>query len=251
MPVYAAVDGASTDILAVANQPVLWVAALGVFVIIIIQTLIYTRAARRVAPAVGVTPTELRTSFRAGAVASLGPSLAVALVAVALLTVFGTPAVLVRIGLIGSVAFETGAASIAAGTMGAELGGPTYTQEVFAVAFMAMSLGGAMWILATLILTPVLKRGDARMRRVSPQVVTIIPAAALLGAFFALGLTELPKSSIHAATFGASAATMGICLGLARWLQARWLREWGLGFSILVGLSTAYLLTTNGMAPGA
>ena len=61
---FAAVDAASTDILAVANQPLLWLMALGVFLIIIVQTLIYVRAVRRVAPAVGVTPDELRTSFR-------------------------------------------------------------------------------------------------------------------------------------------------------------------------------------------
>ena len=161
MNLRTAVDGASTDILSVANLPVLWICALGVFAVIVVQTVIYVRAARVAAPAAGVSPAELRTSFRAGAVSAIGPSLAVALVAVALLTVFGAPAVLVRIGLIGSVSFETGAASIAAGTMGADLGGPTYTQGVFAVAFMAMSLGGAMWMLATLVLTPLLKRGDA------------------------------------------------------------------------------------------
>ena len=108
-----------------------------------------------------------------------------------------------------------------------------------------------MWILATLVLTPLLKRGDARMRRVNAQVVTIIPAAALLGAFFALGLAELPKSSVHAAAFFASAATMAVCLVLAKWLHARWLREWALGFSILVALAAAYLITSNGTVPGA
>ena len=111
------------------------------------------------------------------------PELAVP--AVALLTVFGAPAVLVRIGLIGSVSFETGAASIAAGTMGADLGGPTYTQGVFAVAFMAMSLGGAMWMLATLVLTPLLKKGDVSLRKVNPAVMTVVPGAALLGSITA------------------------------------------------------------------
>lgn len=245
MTISATADATSTNILAIANHPILWVFVLGLFAVIIVQTIIYMRAARRVAPAVGVTQSELRTSFRAGAVASLGPSLAVALVAVALLALFGTPAVLTRIGLIGSVPFETGAASIAAGTMDADLGGPTYTQEVFVVAFAAMSLGGVMWILATLVLTPILKRGDDRMRRMNPHVVAILPAAALLGAFFALGLTEVPKSGIHALTLGISGATMAICLALARWTSATWLREWGLGLSILVGLTAAYLLTST------
>jgi hypothetical protein len=246
-----AVDGTSTDILPLANLPILWVFALGVFAVIIVQTVIYVRAARKVAPAVGMTPEELRTSFRTGAVSALGPSLAVVLVAVALLAVFGTPAVLVRIGLIGSVAFETGAASIAAGSVGAELGGPTYTQSVFAVAFMAMSLGGGMWMIATLILTPLLKRGDTRLRRVNPAVMTVVPAAALLGAFFALGFDQLPKSGNHVVAFLTSAATMGLCLAAAKALNRKWLREWSLGIAILAALVATYFAVGAEFFPAA
>lgn len=245
------VDGASTEILSVANLPVLWVCALGVFAVIVVQTVIYVRAARVAAPAAGVSPAELKTSFRAGAVSAIGPSLAVALVAVALLTVFGTPAVLVRIGLIGSVSFETGAASIAAGTMGADLGGPTYTQGVFAVAFMAMSLGGAMWMLATLVLTPLLRRGDVSLRKVNPAVMTVVPGAALLAAFFALGLGELPKSGHHVVAFLTSAAVMAVCLGIAKGLRAQWIREWALGIAILTALVVTYASVGAGLFPTA
>ncbi|MEX5297279.1 DUF5058 family protein [Kocuria sp. CPCC 205292] len=251
MKLRTVVDGASTDILSVANLPVLWICALGVFAVIVVQTLIYVRAARTAAPAAGVSPAELRTSFRAGAVSAVGPSLAVALVAVALLTVFGTPAVLVRIGLIGSVSFETGAASIAAGSMGADLGGPTYTQGVFAVAFMAMSLGGAMWMLATLILTPLLKRGDVSLRKVNPAVMTVVPGAALLAAFFALGLGELPKSGNHVVAFLVSAATMAAFLGIAKVLRRQWVREWALGIAILTALVVTYFTVGAGVFPSA
>ena len=65
---------------------------------------------------------------------------------IALLALFGTPATLVRIGLIGSAAFETGAAKIAAESAGAPLGGPGYDQHVFALAFITMSLAGAGWM---------------------------------------------------------------------------------------------------------
>lgn len=231
----------SNDVLALANRPVLWVLALAVFAIIIVQTLIYVRAARKVAPEVGMSEQDLRTSFRAGAIASIGPSLAVALVAIALLAVFGTPATLMRIGLIGSVQFETGAAAIAAGTMGAELGGPSYTQEVFVVVFAAMSMGGAGWLISTLILTPLLKRGDSKLRAVSPVVMTVIPGAALLGAFFSLGFAELPKSGTHVVAFVTSAVVMGVCLYVAHLLSRKWIREWSLGVAILGGLFAAYL----------
>jgi len=244
-------DPGSTDILAIANVPVLWIFAIGVFTAIILQTIVYVRAARVAAPAAGITSAELKTSFRAGAVAAIGPSLAVVLVSVALLGLFGTPAVLVRVGLVGSAATETASASIAATTMGAVLGDASYTQAVFAVAFMAMSLSGAMWMIATLVLTPILKRGDSRLRTVNPTLMAIIPAAALLGAFASLGMAELGKTPVHILTVLVSAAVMGVCLLVAHLFKQPWLREWGLGFSIVIGLIVAYAAHTTGLPPVA
>lgn len=238
--------GESTDILAIANMPVLWICAAGVFAVILIQSVIYMKAARKAAPAAEITGPELKTAFRSGAIAAIGPSLAVVMVAIALLAVFGTPAVLVRIGLIGSAAYETGAASIAAGSAGAELGGPTYTQNVFAIAFFAMSMGGAMWMLATLILTPLMKRGGTKLAKVNPAAMSIVPGAALLGAFIALGVAEVPKSMIHVYALLTSAAVMGVCAAIGRSRKRAWLREWGLGFAIVAGLAVAYMAHTAG-----
>lgn len=244
------VDPRSTDILAVANSPILWVFALGVFVIILIQTFLYMRAARAAAPGIGMDRRELNTAFRAGAVASVGPSLAVVVVAIALLALFGTPAVLARIGLIGSAAFETGAAEIAAQTAGASLSGEGYTQQVFALAFIAMNLGGAGWMLATLVFTPILQKGSAKLSDVNPVVMTVIPAAAILGAFAGLTFAEFPKSNVHVVTALVSGGTMLILLLVARLLRADWLREWALGISIVVGLVGAFL-AQSALTPGA
>ena len=244
----AETPGASTDILSIANLPVLWVLAIGVFAAIILQTVIYMRAARKAGPAADISQTELQQSFRAGAVAAIGPSLAVVLVSIALMTLFGTPAVLVRIGLVGSAATESASASLAATTMGATLGGAGYNQGVFAVAFMAMSMSGAMWMISTLILTPILRRGDSKLRKVNPALMAIVPAAALIGAFASLGIAELGKTPVHIITVIVSALVMGICLALAKKFDLAWLREWGLGISILVGLFVAYAAHTSGMA---
>lgn len=242
----ASATGDQGNVLALANTPILWICALGVFVVIAVQSVIYMLAARKASVAAGMTNAELTTSFRSGAIAAIGPSLAIALVAVALLPLFGTPATLVRIGLIGSVQYETAAASIAAGTMGAELGGPGFDQQTFTVMFFAMSLGGAMWMLATLILTPLLKRGQHQLTKVNPALMTVVPAAALLGAFLSLSLAEMPKSAVHAITLGASAVAMGLCLMLARIRGLQWLREWGLGISIFLGLTAAFLAQSAG-----
>lgn len=233
------------------GSPFLWVCALGAFAVILVQTLIYMRAAKASGPDVGFTAQDWKTSLRAGAVAAVGPSLAVAVVAVALLALFGTPAVLVRIGLVGSAATETASAGLAAGTVDAQLGGDTWTPEVFAIALFAMSLSGGMWLVATLVLTPMLKRGDAKLRRVNPALMAIVPSAALLGAFSSLGVAELPKGAVHVLIVAVSAIVMAACLLIARRLDADWLRQWALGISIIVGLVTAYFAHFSALGPAA
>jgi hypothetical protein len=241
--VVAAVDPGSTDITPLIHHPVLWASAVGVFAVVILQSVIYFKAIRKAAPAAELTPGQVNSSVRSGAVAAIGPSLAVALIAISLLPLFGTPAVLTRIGLVGSAAFDVAAAGISAGTQGAQLGGPTYTQKIFALAFAAMTIGGLAWMLTALILTPILSKGDAKLRKVNPAVMAIVPTAALLGAFFTLAFREVLKSPVHLVTMLASAAAMGVCLLLAHRLRLPWLREWGLGMSIIVALTAAFLMT--------
>ena len=233
----------------IINSPVLWICAIAIFAAIGVQSLIYMRAASLAGPEHGFTKADLRASFRSGAIASIGPSLAVVIVAVALLALFGTPAILVRIGLVGSAATETASAQLAAGTVGAELGGDTWTAEVFTVAFFAMSFSGIMWMVATLVLTPLLKRGDAKLRRVNPVLMAIVPSAALLGAFSSLAVAELPKSGLHSLIVAVSALVMAACLYLARQLKLNWLREWALGIAIIIGLVVAYFAHQSPLGP--
>jgi hypothetical protein len=233
----------ASDISAVANTPLLWILAVAVLGVVLLQSFVYMRAVRKNAAGADMTQHEVFHAFRAGGVAAIGPSLAVVLVAIALLPLFGTPPILVRIGLIGSAATETASASIAAGTMGANLGDSTYTQEVFVVALMAMSLSGACWMISTLILTPILARGQDKLTKVNPALMAIVPSAALLAAFAGLTVTELPKSAFHILAVVVSAIIMAICLWVARRLNQAWLREWALGFSIIGGLIAAYIAT--------
>lgn len=234
-------QGTSTDIVSIANAPLLWVFAISVLAVIVLQSAIYMTAVRKNAAGADMTRREVNQAFRAGGVAAIGPSLAVVLVAIALLPLFGTPSILVRIGLIGSAATETASASIAAGTVGANLGDASYTQNVFLIALFAMSLSGACWMISTLVLTPVLSRGQDKLTKVNPALMAIVPSAALLAAFSGLTVTELPKSSLHILAVVVSAAIMTVCLFVARRLDQAWLREWALGFSIIGGLIAAYI----------
>ncbi len=222
-----------------AGAPLLWIAAVGVFGVIIVQSVVYLRAARRAADDAGMTRAEHVTALRTGAVSALGPSLAVVFITISLLSAFGTPAVLTRIGLIGSASFETLSARTAADTLGVELGGAGYDDGAFALVLFTMTVGGAAWMVSTLVLTPLLRRADHRIRRFDPAVMAIVPSAGMIAGFTYLGLDEVGKSSVHLVAFTAGGLAMLAAHGIARVLRAQWLKEWSLGLSMAVALLAA------------
>lgn len=241
-------DPDSLDVLAAANSPLIWVSAIGVFVVIGIQTLIYYRAVRKAAPDVGMTAADVKLSYRAGLTASIGPSLAICLIAITLLSVFGTPGVLIRIGLVGSAPYEVAAADMVAGTQGTALGGDGFTQQVFATVLLSIGIAGSMWMLVTLIVTPLLKRGGSKVEGKGTATMAIISTAALLGAFVAFAFQQVATGWTAALVLVCGGLVMTLCLLLAKVTGQSWPREWGLGIAIVVGIAFAHLLTTLGVS---
>lgn len=246
--VVTALDPGSLDVMSAASSPILWVSAIGVFAVIGIQSIIYFRAVKKAAPSVGMSADDVTRSYRAGVIASIGPSLAVCLIAIALISVLGTPAVLIRIGLIGSAPYEVASASIVAGTQGATLGGDGFTQQVFATALLSMGIAGSMWMIVTLIATPLLKRGNRRIEGKSAATMAIISTAALMGAFITFAVKHAADGIASMLVTVCSGLVMAMCLLLAKATGWLWLREWALGIAIILSLAVAYALTTLGVA---
>ncbi|WP_127794700.1 DUF5058 family protein [Agromyces sp. LHK192] len=241
------VVAASGELTAVAFHPVMWAMVVGVFGVIILQSVIYLRAIRRSATAAELSQGEVTQAVKTGAVAAIGPSLAVALVALSLLPLFGTPAVLTRVGLVGSATYDVASAGIAAATQGASLGGETYTPKVFAIAFAAMTMGGLVWMLTALILTPILSKGGSAIRKmpkVNPKVLAAVPMVILPLAFVFLIVSELGKSPFNGIVLLVSAVVGTLCALAAKFWNLQWLREWGLGISIFASLIVGYLIST-------
>ncbi|MPY81233.1 MAG: DUF5058 family protein [Actinophytocola sp.] len=227
------------DYLAVANSPFLWACVIAVFLIITWQSVIYIRAGLKEAPSVGMTRSEVATAVRTGAISAIGPSIAIVVVAIGLLSLFGGPAVLMRIGLIGSAGYELIAANTGASALGLDLGGEGFDGRAFATVFTVMSLGGAMWMVSTLCLTPVIKRVDRAVRKRNATVLQVVTLAALASAFGYITAQEPTKSPVHLYVLLVAMATaIGMQLAASRFERA-WLREWSLAIAMSAGLLTA------------
>ncbi|WP_338654081.1 DUF5058 family protein [Sporosarcina psychrophila] len=233
------------QVLKVANSFPIWIIAALVIGIVIFQAVVFIRLASKTAPSVGLTTLEVKSVVRTGAISSLGPSFAIIIVAISLITFLGNPVTLMRIGIVGSAPIETVGASLGAQAAGSELGSSTFTEQAFTTAVWVMCLGGMGWLLVTVLFTKSLGKFQEKISRKNSNVklLSIVSTAAMIGAFGYFGAGQMIRGINETVVFIAAFLVMPVIIWASNKFKMNWLREWSLGLVIVVGLSIGLLLT--------
>ncbi|MER2106866.1 MAG: DUF5058 family protein [Solibacillus sp.] len=230
----------------IMSHPVVWMIAFIVVLIVIFQAIVFIRLAKKVAPEVGLSDKEVKSVIRTGAISSLGPSFAIIIVAISLITLIGEPTTMMRIGIVGSAPIETVGASLGAAAAGEELGNPSFSAPAFTAAVWVMCLGGTGWLLVTALFTKSLGRIQHKLTSGgggnSAKWLSVISTAALIGAFGYFGGGQMAKGMNETIVFTVALIAMPIIMWISNKLKLSWLREWSLGLIILIGMGTGYLL---------
>ncbi len=233
------------EVMKLANSFPLWIIASLIIAAVIFQAVIFIRIASKAAPSVGMTGNEVKSAIRTGAISSLGPSFAIVIVAISLITFLGNPVTMMRIGIVGSAPIETVGASLGAQAAGSELGSSNFTELAFTNAIWVMCLGGMGWLLFTALFTKSLGKIQGKLAGKSNnvQLLGIVSTAAMIGAFAYFGSGQMIKGINETVVFLAAFLIMPVIMWASTKFKASWLREWSLGLVIVVGISIGYLLT--------
>ena len=233
------------EVMKLANSFPLWIIAALVIATVIFQAVIFIRVASKAAPSVGMTGKEVKSAIRTGAISSFGPSFAIVIVAISLITFLGNPVTMMRIGIVGSAPVETVGASLGAQAAGSELGSSNFTELAFTNAIWVMCLGGMGWLLFAALFTKSLGKVQGKLAGKSNnvQLLGIVSTAAMIGAFAYFGSGQMIKGLNETVVFLAAFLIMPVIMWASTKFKASWLREWSLGLVILVGISIGFLLT--------
>ncbi|WP_252502008.1 DUF5058 family protein [Sporosarcina sp. Marseille-Q4943] len=233
------------EVLKIANSFPLWIIASLVIGLVFFQAFKFMSLASKASNSVGMSRDEVKSAIRAGAISSLGPSFAILIIAISLLSLIGNPVTLIRIGIIGSAPIEMLGASLGAEATGVELGSSDFTAIAFTNAVWVMCLGGMGWLLFTALFTKSLGKMQAKVTS-SPKNVTLfqlVSTAAMIGAFGYLGSAQMVKGVNESIVLVVAFLVMPILLAVAKKFHVKWLIEWSLGLVVIVGLTVGYLLS--------
>lgn len=237
-----------SDVMQLANNPMMWILALCSIFIVFWQSWIYFRLAKNYVKATDIlTPQEINQALKIGIISTIGPAVAVFTVAVVLIGLVGGPLTLSRVGVIGSAAFESLSASAGSG---GTVGTDQFTASLLATAAWVMAIGGSGWLVVTFFITKSLDNTQEKIKKSNPIMLALIGSITPFMVFAVMGYGQVvPKLLKETPLYGdAAALVVGAVVMLvltkigqsaAKW---RWLLEWAMGFAIIAAMLAGVLI---------
>lgn len=227
-----------------ANHPVVWIFASAIIVLVIFQAIKFLSMSRKRAAEVGLTNREINSAIKTGAITAIGPSIGIIIVAVSLISLIGNPLTMMRIGVIGSAPIESMGAQLSAEAAGIQLGGAEFSPEIFNLIVWVLCIGGAGWMIFTVIATPSLNKIQEKLSKKpkGKHILGLVASGAMIAIFGSLLTSEFLNGIPYIITAAVAMITSFIINLIANKKGINWLKEWSLGFSILISLIAIYFV---------
>lgn len=229
------------DIVAIANSPVIWACSALTVMVVVVQSLLYYKLAKKNAASMGISEADCALAFRTGIISALGPAIACFVALVGLMAIIGGPIAWLRLSIIGAAPTELAAATAATASMGlpsAQLSDPAFTLEALAVTWWTLALNGCGWLIVVALFADKLESIREKVGGGDAKWMGMLTAASMVGIFAFLTLNSI-VSNMHVKfpQLGAAIAS-GVCMFACLKLSEKYapLREYSLGVAIIAGL---------------
>lgn len=241
------------------NHPILFVLAGIIIAVVLAQSVFFLVKALRRSRELGMDQTQIRKTIKTAAVFTIAPAVAIVISVLTLSKKLGLALPWLRLSVVGSMSYETVAASNALEAMGQSLGS---TETLNAQQFVNVLLVMTISILVGTLLVPIigkklqggmtsLSKRDAAWADVFSNALFIGMIAAFLGYVFCDFSRLWNPVADYSATSGlipvcvmaVSALVMVICGLLMRKPGLKWLNDYALPISLVLGMASAIPIT--------
>lgn len=235
------------------DHPALFI-IVGLIILAVLGQSVYflVRAWRR-ATQLGMDKSKLKKTVTTAAVFTIAPAVAILVGVVSLSHSLGVALPWLRLSVVGSLSYETVAAGTALESLGMGLEQQITDPSAFVTVFWVMTVG----ILAGVILTPALAKkiqgGMGKLERMDKKWAGIFNNAMFLGMISAfLGYVFCDVANVFQGdTAGlipvcvmvVSALVMAVCGLASQKLKIRWLTDYALPISLVIGMAAAIPIT--------
>lgn len=252
------------------NHPVLFIIAGLLVAVVLAQSVFFLVKALRRSKELGMDQAKIRKTMISAGIFTIAPAVAIVISVMVLSKTLGLPLPWLRLSVVGSMSYETVAATNALTAMGQTLGSGNLTAQQFANVLIVMTISIMLGIWLVPVIGKKLQKGmkslanrDAKWADIFSNALFIGMIAAFLGFVFCdvsrlwtaeNGIVTALKDGVevrYTATSGlipvcvmvASALTMLVCGLLMKLPKMKWLSEYALPISLIVGMAAAIPVT--------
>ena len=240
------------------NHPVLFILA-GILVAVVLgQSVYFLIKALRRSKELGMDQKKIKKTMLSAAVFTIAPAVAIVISVMVLSKSLGLPLPWLRLSVVGSMSYETVAANNALQAMGQSVSSTDLTAQQYVNVLLVMTISIMMGIWLVPVIGKKLLKGmsslsnrDAKWADIFQNALFLGMIAAFLGFVFC-DISRLwspvegysPTSGlIPVCVMGVSALTMVVCGLLMRKPKLKWLSEYALPISLILGMASAIPIT--------
>ena len=240
------------------NHPILFVMAGFLVAVVLGQSVYFLVKALRRSREIGMDQTKIIKTIKTAAVFTVAPAVSIVISVITLSKSLGIPLPWLRLSVVGSLSYEAIAASNAVSAMGLTLG---QIDKLTAQQFVNISLVMTISIMMGIWLVPVigkkllggmsnLEKRDAKWADIFQNAMFIGMIAAFLGFVFCdfsrlwiPGEYSPTSGLVPVCVMAVSALVMVSCGLLMRKPKLKWLNDYALPISLILGMASAIPIT--------
>ncbi len=236
-----------------ANHPILFVLVGIIIAAVLGQSTYFLVKAIRRAKELGIASSTVKATIGSAAIFTIAPAIAILVGVVALSKSLGLALPWLRLSVIGSITYETVAAGNALTAAGAQASTTITDPSLFVSILWVMTIGIAAGIVLVPFVTKKIQSGMLKIGMKDKKWGEIFNTAMFLGmisaflgyVFCDVGLVFSgdTKGLIPVCVMLIAAVVMAIFGGLSKVLKARWMEDYALPLSLVVGMASAIPFT--------
>ena len=235
------------------NDPILYVIVGAIIALVLAQSVFFLVRAMKRAKELGITKSTVKNTISSAAIFTIAPAVAVLVGVVALSKSLGVALPWLRLSVIGSITYETVAAGNALEAAGMSAGTTISEASIFITVAWVMTIGIAAGLILVPFVTKKLQTGlskigmkDKKWGEIFNNAMFLGMISAFLGYVFCdVGLIVRGDTTglIPVCVMAVSAVVMAVCGTIATKAKIRWLTDYALPMSLIVGMASAIPLT--------
>lgn len=236
------------------NHPILFLLVGIVILIVLAQSIFFLIKALNRAKEIGMNTKKLRRIIISASVFTIAPAVAIVVSVIALSKDLGLALPWLRLSVVGSMSYETIAASNALSGMGLEFGKvANLTAEQFVTIALVMTISIMVGIWLVPVLCKRMKTGLVNMKNKDAKWLDIFQSAMFIGMISAfVGFVFCDFSGVFkgetaglipVCVMAVSAVTMLLAGALMKITKARWINDYALPLSLIIGMASAIPIT--------